>query len=150
MEDRVAFHYLARGLLIREDRVLVVRQLGAANTFLPGGHIERGERAEAALAREIEEELGMRPTIKRFLGAAEHAWPEDTRANHEINLLFEVEIDGLNPPQPPASLEPHLEFLWVEPSRLEDVNLQPSALIRLLETGVEGFHAFWDSSLDAA
>ncbi len=142
------FHYLARGVVIVEGKILLVHQIGADNTFLPGGHIEWRESAEQALVREIQEELGMYPTIKRFLGAIEHAWPENTRTNHEINLLFAVEIEGLVSDKPPASLEPHLEFLWVEPSQLAGVNLQPSALISLLQTGIKGFQAFWGSSLD--
>jgi len=148
METHVQFHYLARGVVIVDGMILLVHQMGADNTFLPGGHIEKRESAKQALVREIQEELGMCPTIQRFLGAVEHAWPEDTLTNHEINLLFEVEIEGLTSDEPPASLEPHLEFLWVEPSQLADVNLQPCALVALLNTGTEGFQAFWGSSLD--
>ena len=150
MEERIVFHYLARGVVIVDGMILLVHQIGANNTFLPGGHIEKRESAKQALVREIQEELGVCPTIKRFLGAVEHAWLEDTLTNHEINLVFEVEIEGLVSDAPPTSLEPHLEFLWVEPSQLPDVNLQPSALISLLQTGIEGFQAFqafWGSSL---
>jgi len=146
MEKELTFHYLVRGVLIADGRVLVAREIGADNTFLPGGHIERGERAEAALVRELQEEIGLEPVVGQFLGAVEHVWPQDVRDNHEINLLFEIEIDRLNSNRPPESLEPHLEFLWVEPSRLADVNLQPFPLIDLFQQRAGTDHPFWASS----
>ncbi|UOQ49769.1 NUDIX domain-containing protein [Gracilibacillus caseinilyticus] len=53
------FHHLARGVLAKENKVLVAHALGQKNTFLPGGHIEFGESAMDALIREVREELGV-------------------------------------------------------------------------------------------
>jgi len=150
MHESVTFHYLVRGILLADGKVLVAHELGAANTFLPGGHIEHGESAEAALVREIDEELGLRPTIRRFLGAVEHIWPEEALDNQEINLLFEIDIDGLTPHEPPPSREPHLEFLWVDVTQLADADLRPPSLIRMLASGMEGIQALWGSSVEDA
>ena len=89
MNMKSNFHYLARGVIITDGKVLLAHQVGADNTFLPGGHIESRERADAALAREIYEEIGLKATVKRFVGAIEHAWPEGSMENHELNLVFE-------------------------------------------------------------
>ena len=105
------FHYLARGLCISREHVLLARQLGAKNTFLPGGHIENGERAVDALIREIREELGVEAEVKEYLGAIEHTYPENSHDNYEINLIFKFEAPSLIPPNKPNSNEPHLEFL---------------------------------------
>ncbi|HOU12737.1 MAG TPA: NUDIX domain-containing protein [Anaerolineae bacterium] len=64
----MTFHYLARGIVFVDDKVLLVHQKCAPHTFLPGGHIENGEKAESALMREIAEELGKAAVIPRFIG----------------------------------------------------------------------------------
>ena len=148
MDRRIAFHYLVRGILIVDGMILVAHQLGAENTFLPGGHIMTGERAEQALRREIEEEIGICPSVKRFFGAVEHVWPEDTAGNHELNLLFEIEVEGLKSCEPPLSREAHLEFLWVPTSKLVEANLLPSTLISLIDRDISWPDAYWASSMD--
>ena len=52
------FHYRVRGIIIVDGKVLLAHQIEASNTFLPGGHIESGEGAQAALVRELYEETG--------------------------------------------------------------------------------------------
>ena len=66
---RMKFHYLVRGIIIADGKVLLAHQKGADNTYLPGGHIESGEGAEDALIREIEEEIGKIAIVERFIGA---------------------------------------------------------------------------------
>ena len=113
----VKFHYLARGIILKRGKVLLAHLKGAENTFLPGGHIKTGEKAESALLREIEEEIGKKAIIKQFTGAVECSWVENDQRNHEINLLFEVQIPDLDPSEPLASRESHLEFFWGESNR---------------------------------
>ena len=137
------FHYLARGVVFVEGNVLLAHQIGADNTFLPGGHIELGESAELALAREIEEEIGRKAVARHFIGAVEWLWTKDGQANHEINLIFEVAIDGLDARKPPRSKESHLEFIWSKPTELRMHNLLPSPLIECLEKWENGYRGYW-------
>ena len=142
----MTFHYLARGIVFANGRVLLAHQKGAGNTFLPGGHIAPGESAELALIREIEQEIGKTAMVKQFIGAVEAAWTENGEDQHEINLLFEISIQGLDPSAPPASKESHLEFLWASPEELEGHNLLPSPLIDCL-TNWKSDVCFWGSAL---
>ncbi|MEN2467298.1 NUDIX domain-containing protein [Ornithinibacillus sp. FSL M8-0202] len=89
------FHHLARGILIKDNKLLVGKAKGYQNTFLPGGHIEFGESAKDALVREIREELGMRCTVGEFLGLVEHKWMNQGILNCEINQLFNIEMEDL-------------------------------------------------------
>ncbi|MGC9523487.1 MAG: NUDIX domain-containing protein [Anaerolineae bacterium] len=139
----IVVHYVVRGILFVDGQVLLAHQLGADNTFLPGRYIEPGERATTALVRELEEELGAKPTVKRFVGAVEYRWADDAQDNHELNLLFEVAVPGLSPDAAPCSLEPHLEFIWSTPEDLVDRNLQPAPLIDSLRHWTEGYSGYW-------
>ena len=139
------FHYLARGIIFKDGKVLLAHQKGADHTFLPGGHIAKGEKAEAALKREILEELGEKATVKQFIGAVEAAWSENDKHHHEINLVFEVDLPDINPSEPPGSLEGHLEFIWVRPEELKPHNLLPEPMIQCLENWGRGYQGFWGS-----
>lgn len=39
------FHHLARGIFIKDNKVLIAQATGYPNTFLPRVHIEFGESA---------------------------------------------------------------------------------------------------------
>jgi 8-oxo-dGTP diphosphatase len=141
------FHHLVRGIFIKDNKVLLTKARGYINTFLPGGHIEFGESAKAALVREVEEELGISCKVGRFLGLVEHKWEEHGRLNCEINQLFEVESEELhNSPNPPDAREPHLEFFWCDGEDLEPSELEPYPLKPLIKNYLTGKKEIWWAS----
>jgi len=142
------FHYLARGITYVNGQILLARQRGAINTFLPGGHIRNGESAEAALAREIEEEIGNKVIVKRFIGAVESTWKENELENHEINLVFEFTMPDIDWTTPPCSNENHLEFILAEPTELKKYNLQPYPLVKCIMNWKDNYNCFWGSTIN--
>ncbi len=141
------FHYIARAIIQLDGKYLLVRSIGDTNTFLPGGHIELGETAHQAIKRELLEEFGKKATVLNFVGAVEHLWPEILKNNHEINLLFNVAVDGLDSSKAPAALEEHLELLWTSAAELDTVNLQPYPIRKYLQEKHSFSGAFWGSSM---
>lgn len=123
-----AIELIARAVIAADDRVLVVRKKGASYTFLPGGHVDFGEPAETALARELQEELGTDASVGRFLGAVENCFTNVSGQFHEVNLIFAATLPELPGVTAVASRESHLEFLWQPAGQLADKNLQPSVL----------------------
>lgn len=66
--------------VIREDGRVFATQRGYGNYKdwweFPGGKIEPGETPEVAVVREIQEELGTKVAVDRFLTTVEYDYPE--------------------------------------------------------------------------
>ena len=126
------FHYITRGVCLVQNSVLLAQEIGASNTFLPGGHIELGENAMDALQREVLEEIGVACVVQEFLGAVEHVYRGPNPKNHEINLVFRFSSESLCDNQTnPESKESHLRFFWCDIAELTNHNLLPPPMIGL-------------------
>jgi 8-oxo-dGTP diphosphatase len=130
---------IARAVIRRDGHLLLVRQRTKSWSFLPGGHVEPGERVEAALVRELAEELGTDAKVASFAGAVEHGYVDDGVTHHEINLVFEVSIDAAEP----TSQEEHLEFHWLPLDHLADADVRPGALKNALVAADDDRTPFW-------
>ncbi|CRK56910.1 Nudix dNTPase DR1776 [Alloactinosynnema sp. L-07] len=120
----VTTEIIARAVIRRDGHLLLARQIGKSWYFLPGGHIEPGERVEPALVREIAEELGTDAKIAGFVGVVEHGYTEDGATHHELNLVFEIALAHGDP----TSQEDHLEFHWLPLAKLADTDIRPTTL----------------------
>jgi DNA modification methylase/8-oxo-dGTP pyrophosphatase MutT (NUDIX family) len=134
----MAIELIARGLLIGPRGALLCRNVGMTYTYLPGGHVEFGETAAAALERELTEELGMRVTAERFLGAIESAFEQNGQRHHEVSLVFEMNAAAVARRATFTPAESHLEFLWQPIHLLAEANLLPPPLRALIPEWTRG------------
>jgi 8-oxo-dGTP pyrophosphatase MutT (NUDIX family) len=137
---------IARVLIVKDGYVLLARSLGKDGTprhaFLPGGHIEPGERAEETLKRELIEEVGIDSLrVGRFLAAQENIYPYEGETSHEINLIFEGSFEDMNPEHTPVSKEGHIRYEWQRLDALDKVNLKPEALVEWIPQWAKGARA---------
>ena len=84
---------------------------------LPGGHLKIGEMFEECLAREIEEETGLRVRIDRLLGLHNSVEPY-VQAIYACRLNGRRETIRLRPHE-------HVESRWVRLSDLSQLELIP-------------------------
>lgn len=93
------------GLLVNDGRVLLEAYASNARHggFLraPGGGIEFGETAEAAIRREFAEELNATPEGTALLAVTENIFDSAGRRGHEIVYVYAVQCAAL------AALAPH-------------------------------------------
>lgn len=90
--------FIARGLVLRGQHLLVCANRKHGYLYLPGGHVEPGESSAAALVREFKEETGLTVEAGRMMLVSENAFTQRDRLRHEINLVFHVE----HPPPGPT------------------------------------------------
>ncbi|WP_426117583.1 NUDIX hydrolase [Pseudomonas sp. DSP3-2-2] len=113
---------IAAALLIGTDgRTLLVRKRGTTAFMQPGGKIEPGEPPAVALARELEEELGLLidPAQAGYLGS--FAAQAANEPGFEVRCeLFEVRIDG--DVVPAAEIE---EVVWISADSHPELPLAP-------------------------
>lgn len=114
--------HIAAALLIGPDgRTLLVRKRGTEAFMQPGGKIEPHERPAHALARELEEELGLviDPAHATFLG------PFSAPAANEPGFVVQAELFLLTidaDVRPAAEIE---EVRWIDPATDGQLTLAP-------------------------
>lgn len=124
---------VAAAIIRREHRILITRRPAESHLAglweFPGGKVESGESLEAALVREIREELGVEIRVHREFHSVEHHYPVRSVRLH----FFECTIDEGEP----QALEAD-GLAWVEPSELNQYPFPEAdqALVVLLREGV--------------
>lgn len=122
---------IARGVCVRDGKLLLCRAKGGSSTYLPGGHIEFGETGREALVREMKEETGLDATTGRFLGAVENSFLQHGKPHAEINLVYELSLS--DPAADVRAAEDWIEFEWRDLADLASANLLPEAFRALGE-----------------
>jgi ADP-ribose pyrophosphatase YjhB (NUDIX family) len=130
MKNEKKIHLRARAVIYKQGMLLLAHDYKMQWNYLPGGHIELGESAESALIREIQEEIDVACSIKRFLGCFEFSWKEKSGAlDQEINFVFLVDSEELSIEHAPESKEPKMRFFWCPLDELKDNHFVPPRLI---------------------
>ncbi|MDE1857000.1 MAG: NUDIX domain-containing protein [Candidatus Micrarchaeota archaeon] len=119
--------------IIRDRKLLVVRNAGRNIWTLPGGHVEKGETAEQCVLREVKEELGLEPTGAKFFADYDNITPIETDTLVRLHFfLIEAHSDL-------RSIDPEIEeTMWVDSrykgEKGELINSQKDFLIPALLT----------------
>src|SRR5947209_6723259 len=69
----------AGGVIVRDDRVLLVHRPKYDDWAFPKGKLEAGETWEAAALREVEEETGLACELGEYLGSTVYPVPDGTK-----------------------------------------------------------------------
>ena len=122
-------------ILERQDRRLLIGQRrkndsSALKWEFPGGKVQNGESPEAALARELREELGVTLTKCAEIGRVHHRYANIT---DELEIRFYA-ASFSEPEVTPVSFE---QIVWVLPRELGDYDFLAAnaPLIAELATG---------------
>ena len=131
------FNYRVCAMMIRDGKILAMRDERSPYYYLPGGRVELGEAAEQAVIREVREELGVTPKIIRPLWLNQAFFTEDVDGlrYHELCIYYLMDITDTDLPEKGdqfTSREGNRthNFEWLAFERLADEYFYPKFLKR--------------------
>lgn len=113
------------GALVVNDKgeILLVKSYKWGNKYtVPGGHIELGERSEAAVKREVREEVGLEVEPVKLLLVQEAIYPADY-LKHE-HYIFMDYLCRANSSTAKLDGKEIQEYLWTSPDRALQLDLE--------------------------
>lgn len=126
------FNYRVCAMMINNGKILAMRDDRSPFYYLPGGRVGMGETAEAAVIREVGEELSVTPKIIRPLWLNQAFFTEDVDKlrYHELCIYFLMDIsdtDLLSRGEQFSSTEGNRthHFEWLALDRLKDEYFYP-------------------------
>jgi len=124
---------IARAVIVSRNKILLCHTPSDSPKyyFLPGGHVEIGERVEDSLNREMKEEIGTEIISPKFLCFFENFYSQEGENKHEINFLYETSLKTPNP-ENVKSREDHVFISWVDIKELSKINLLPENIHQFL------------------
>jgi len=117
-------------IIFQRGRILLVehRKRDQRYWVLPGGRLQGNETLDAALARELREELGLDARIGRLVIVCETLAPD----RHVVNLIYQVEIGDHSDPVLAG-------WQWVSVEQLPRLDFRPPIADAVREVIAENF-----------
>ncbi len=125
------FNFRSIALFIKEDHILIQKDLKDDFWALPGGRVEFFETSADTVVREIHEELGWKVQVVRPIWFIENFFQIGKTNFHEVSTIYLMKILDYNEYNPNIEfkgLEDHLTFKWSNISELSEINFKPKEL----------------------
>ena len=127
------FNYRVAGVLIHENRLLVMTDERSPYYYLPGGRVSMNEDSTMAIKREIKEELDVEVEATQLLWIVENFFVEQQSQEqfHEIGMYYLLQLteeDILKRGQEFIMNEggyKKLSFLWLPLEKIKHLNIYP-------------------------
>lgn len=105
----------AGGIILKDDKVLVITSPSRGTTEFPKGTIEPDEALEETAVREVEEETGYRARIVADLGGSTYDFVSERDGRHYRKTVFYflMELIDDNPPVANLQGEEDFEYHWL-------------------------------------
>ena len=126
------FNYRVCAIILHENSILATKNEGTPYYYLPGGRVKLHETADAAIEREVFEELGVHGKIVRPLWLNQGFFTEDVTKErfHELCLYYLIDLSETDLPARGKSFvryegDKRHYYEWIPLSRLRDEYLYP-------------------------
>ena len=151
--DDYNFKFRVSGLIIRNNKLLLVDMDDSGFLCLPGGYVELGETTEEAVKRELVEEIGKDVIIKKYLGVVENYFINKfSKKMHEISFYYVMDFVGTDIEETDFTLIENdkghkikLDFKWININEIDKFDIRPNFLKDLFKNNnLEFNHLIFD------
>lgn len=151
--DDYNFKFRVSGLIIRNNKLLLVDMNNSGFLCLPGGYVELGETTEEAIRRELVEEIGKNVIIKKYLGVVENYFINKfSKKMHEISFYYIMDFSDTNIEETNFTLIENdkghnikLDFKWINIDEIDKFDIRPKFLKDLFKkNSLEFNHLIFD------
>ncbi len=132
-----------RVVIQHQGKILVCKSKEKNYYFFPGGHIDFEETVKETLFRELKEELNLSIKNWKFIGTVENIFVEDNKKHHEINLVFNIDVDKIVF----KSQEDHIDFILMDKDKFIKETVLPVALKKAISRWLKDKKIFWASQI---
>ena len=130
--EHAVFNYRVAGILIKNEHVLIHKQVNDLHWAIPGGRVEVLEDSQTSIIREMKEELGYKVKVENLLWVTENFFEYNNRNFHELGFYYHISLkeDEINfQTEAFHGLEgERLIYKWTPIRELEHIPLFPEFL----------------------
>lgn len=126
------------GIIIHNNKILVHKSINSDYYALIGGRVKIGEDSENALKREIQEELGKKVDIIKYISTIENFFDMKNSKYHEILFIYQAEFIEDEDKKIEYTLKniegkEHLHYEWIDLNKIEQYPLLPKTIKGVLK-----------------
>lgn len=139
--DDYNFKFRVSGIIVKENKILLVEMDNSGFLCLPGGYVELGETTEVAVRRELLEEIRKPFEISEYLGVVENYFINKyNKKMHEISFYYLMKSNDILNTENFSLIENDkgrkikLDFCWVDLDQINDYDVRPGFLKNILKS----------------
>ncbi|MBU3144077.1 NUDIX hydrolase [Clostridium sp. CF012] len=131
--DEGRFNYRVAGIIIYDNKLLVMKDEHSPYYYIPGGRVTMNELSEVAIIREIKEELNTEVKVNRMLWINENLFHEEYFDENFHEVCFYYLLDMIDDKLINKESEfvhkdneqHNLTFYWKDIDKIKDLNIYP-------------------------
>ena len=146
------FKFPVSGLIIKNNKLLLVDMDDNGFLCLPGGYVELGETTEEAVRRELKEEIQKDVKIEKYLGVVENYFINKySKKMHEISFYYlmdfvsnDIDDNDFTLVENDKGRTIKLDFKWIDINDLNDFDVRPALLKNIINNKLEFNHLIFN------
>lgn len=146
------FKFRVSGLIIKNNKLLLVDMDNSGFLCLPGGYVELGETTEEAIKREFIEETKRKVVIEKYLGVVENYFINKyCKKIHEISFYYLINFVDNNIALNDFTLIENdkgqrikLDFKWIDINKLDNFDVRPFFIKNIIIDKLEFNHLIFN------